>query len=49
MRIAVDAMGGDHAPHLIVEGAIQASREYTDLEIILVGNESEIRLYFHRI
>src|SRR5256885_6175903 len=36
MRIAVDAMGGDHAPGEIVKGAAQAAREY-GLDISLVG------------
>ena len=38
MRIAIDGMGGDHAPGEIVAGAIQAVQE-KKLEIILVGNE----------
>lgn len=36
MKIAVDAMGGDHAPEAIVEGAVLAAREF-DIPIILVG------------
>ena len=36
MKIVVDAMGGDHAPDAIVEGAVLAVREY-DVEIILTG------------
>ena len=36
MRIAVDAMGGDHAPGEIVKGAAQAAGEY-GLDISLVG------------
>jgi len=28
MRIAVDAMGGDHAPQVNVDGAIAAAREF---------------------
>ncbi len=36
MRIAVDAMGGDKAPDVVIEGAILAAREYP-VEIILVG------------
>jgi glycerol-3-phosphate acyltransferase PlsX len=37
MRIAVDAMGGDHAPREIVRGAIDYARSSTD-EVILVGD-----------
>lgn len=43
MRIAIDAMGGDNAPKEIVEGAVKAVREFPDLEIVLVGNETEIK------
>ena len=43
MKIALDAMGGDRAPQVIVEGAIQALREYKDLEVILVGNEKRVK------
>ena len=43
MRIVVDAMGGDLAPQVNVEGAVNALREFKDVEIILVGQEAEIR------
>ncbi|MFI2856737.1 phosphate acyltransferase PlsX [Paenibacillus sp. JSM ZJ436] len=42
MRIAIDAMGGDHAPHSNVEGALAAAREWKDTEIVLVGNEAAL-------
>ncbi len=38
MVIAVDAAGGEYAPHEIVKGAIKAAREY-DIEIALVGRK----------
>lgn len=41
-RIALDAMGGDHAPREIVLGALEASREYP-VDILLVGRENDIR------
>jgi len=41
MRIVVDAMGGDHAPRVVVEGAIVAVKEY-GVEVILVGDEPRI-------
>jgi glycerol-3-phosphate acyltransferase PlsX len=43
MRIAIDAMGGDHAPDAIVHGAIEAAREWSDVELILVGDEARIQ------
>lgn len=42
MRIALDAMGGDHAPREIVAGAVQAIRDF-DLHVVLVGDEKQIR------
>ncbi|RMG10255.1 MAG: phosphate acyltransferase, partial [Deltaproteobacteria bacterium] len=42
MKIAVDAMGGDHAPGAVVEGAVLAARAH-DLEVVLVGRQSLIR------
>ena len=36
MRIAVDAMGGDHAPQQVLEGASQAVAEY-GIEVSVVG------------
>ncbi|MBN1442637.1 MAG: phosphate acyltransferase PlsX [Planctomycetes bacterium] len=40
--IAVDAMGGDHAPDEIVEGALRAAQELQDSRICLVGQEEPI-------
>ena len=40
--IAVDAMGGDHAPRAEVEGAILAAREL-GVRILLVGIEATVR------
>jgi phosphate acyltransferase len=42
MKIALDAMGGDHAPGAIVEGAVLAAREFKDTQIILVGIRERI-------
>lgn len=42
MRIAVDAMGGDHAPEHPVNGAILATREL-GCEVVLVGDEATVR------
>ena len=41
MRVAVDAMGGDHAPAVEVEGAVAAAREY-GIPVTLVGDTSRI-------
>ncbi|MBN1626406.1 MAG: phosphate acyltransferase PlsX [Deltaproteobacteria bacterium] len=41
MLVAVDAMGGDNAPDVVVQGALQASIE-TGIDIALVGDEKAI-------
>ena len=40
-KIAVDAMGGDHAPGIVVEGALLAAQEF-NVEVILVGQKQSI-------
>jgi phosphate acyltransferase len=42
IKIALDAAGGDYAPHEVVKGAIKAAQEY-GVEIILVGRKNVIR------
>jgi glycerol-3-phosphate acyltransferase PlsX len=42
MKIAVDAMGGDHAPREVIRGAVQAAREL-GLHVVLVGREELLR------
>ncbi|MCD6406005.1 MAG: phosphate acyltransferase PlsX [Planctomycetes bacterium] len=37
MRIAVDAMGGDHAPGKIVQGALDAAGCFDGVEVLLAG------------
>ena len=41
MKIVLDAMGGDHAPGVVVEGAVQAAKEL-GVEVILVGHKDRI-------
>ena len=41
MRIALDAMGGDHAPAVNVDGAVAAAREY-GIPSILVGRSEQL-------
>lgn len=42
MRVALDAMGGDYAPHEIIKGAVQAARTL-GVTVCLVGDEAAIR------
>lgn len=45
MKIAVDAMGGDHAPQAIVEGVMLAKQDFPEIEFLLYGKEDEIKKY----
>lgn len=42
VKVAVDAMGGDHAPDEIVKGAIEAVKENEKVKVFLVGKEELI-------
>lgn len=43
MRIGIDAMGGDHAPHEIVRGAVEGLAALNGSELVLLGDEKAIR------
>lgn len=43
MRVVLDAMGGDHAPLVNVEGAVETVNECDDVDVILVGDEPSIQ------
>src|SRR5919201_4480684 len=47
VRVALDAMGGDHAPAAPVAGAVRAARAW-GYEIQLVGREAEVRTALRR-
>jgi len=44
MKIAVDAMGGDNAPEVVVQGAFQAAMEW-GVDVTLVGDREAIEAY----
>ena len=48
MRIALDAMGGDHGPEELISGALLAV-DQADLQISLVGDEPLLRSYLKKI
>lgn len=43
VRVALDAMGGDHAPDEIIKGAVEAVGLREDIKVFLVGKEELIR------
>jgi glycerol-3-phosphate acyltransferase PlsX len=46
IRIALDAMGGDHGPSVVVPAAIRMIEAHPDLELILVGIPEKIKRHF---
>jgi phosphate acyltransferase len=42
VRIALDAMGGDHGPSVVIPGADQSLTRHPDTEFILVGDRAKI-------
>ena len=49
IKVAVDAMGGDNAPHEIVKGAVDAVNMRKDIQVCLIGRseavERELKQY----
>ena len=45
IKLAIDAMGGDFAPEITVKGAMAAIEEFSDLELVLYGDEEQIKKY----
>ena len=43
MKIAIDGMGGDNAPVAVIEGVINAIKEYSDIEFYITGPEDKIK------
>jgi glycerol-3-phosphate acyltransferase PlsX len=48
IRIAVDGMGGDYAPRVVVDGAVLAANDFPDLEIVLVGRPDALKRELNR-
>lgn len=48
MRIALDAMGGDTAPAVNIDGAIQALRSMPEIELALVGERTELEAFVEK-
>ena len=43
VTIALDAMGGDHAPSIVVKGADIALRRHPDIHFLLFGAQEKVR------
>ncbi|MDA9190297.1 phosphate acyltransferase PlsX [Alphaproteobacteria bacterium] len=42
LRIALDAMGGDNAPEIVIDGASLARERHPDLQLTLIGDSTKI-------
>ena len=43
LTIALDAMGGDHAPQVVIAGADMAGQRFPELRFLLYGDEASLR------
>ena len=50
ITLAIDAMGGDHGPHVTVPAALQVLKQHSEINIVLVGltEAIEAELLAHR-
>ena len=48
LTIALDAMGGDHAPRSVLRGTNIARKRFPNADFILFGDEAKLRPYFKR-
>ncbi len=49
LTIALDAMGGDNAPGVVIRGANIARQRHPDVDFLLVGREADIRQHLDRL
>jgi glycerol-3-phosphate acyltransferase PlsX len=49
LTIALDAMGGDHGPPIIISGAIKALHQHPHLHLIICGDEPQISPHLQEI
>ena len=47
-RLALDAMGGDDAPHIVIKGADIAKAKNPDLEFVFIGDSKRIKPLLRR-
>ena len=46
--IAVDAMGGDHAPDSVIAGVKLAEQQHSDIRFLIYGDESKVRPFIEK-
>lgn len=48
VTLALDAMGGDHGPSVVIPAAITALKKFSELHLILVGDEAKLSRQLQR-
>ena len=46
--IAIDAMGGDHAPESVIAGVKSAEKNYSDVQFLIFGDEAKVRPFIDK-
>ena len=49
ITIALDAMGGDHGPNVVVPAAVHVLKENRELRVVLVGDQDQIQAELSKI
>ena len=49
IKVALDAMGGDYAPSVCIEGAVNAVKKNPNIHVVLCGPEAEVKASLEKL
>lgn len=49
IKVALDALGGDYAPEVVIEGAVNAVKKNADIHVVLCGPEAEVKARLEKL
>ena len=49
VKVALDALGGDFAPDVVIEGAVNAVNKNENLHVVLCGPEAEVKAKLEKL
>ena len=49
IKVALDAMGGDYAPSVCIEGAVSAVKKNPNIHVVLCGPEAEVKASLEKL
>ena len=49
LTIALDAMGGDHAPRMVLRGANLARKRHPQVQFLVFGREQDVQPYLAKL